>query len=392
MMQEFTGKHYLKIDVANSFAKDKLNWDERIKWFDENISSLDPKEAEEPCMAYAGIKAFKDAEKGKPSGYPISLDATCSGMAWLSILVQDVGGCTLTNVIDSGQRIDAYTTVFNTVKAKLPNLRGVSRTEAKDAVMTSLYSSIVEPEKIFGSDVDVFYQTMYELMPRTWSLNSFMLDIWDPKVTEHRWIMPDGFDVITPVYRNSEYSFDFLDQTYTYTKKEVGTKKRGRSLCANLAHSVDSLAVRELVRRCSYDPETYNRAVDTLFGSKAYRGTKKEYELAERLALLYRTTGFLSMRVLDCLNYNTVNMFPHKELCLLLKSLPKKPFSVLTIHDAFRVLPNYGNDLRKQYREVCIQVGNSGLLNWILFSMREGASFQVGENITNKFGCDYAIC
>lgn len=236
-MQEFTGKEYLKIDIANSFGKDKLTWDERISWFDENVSNLNPANADEPCMAYAGLKAFIAAENGKPSGYPISLDATCSGMAWLSILTQDFSGCLLTNVIDSGKRVDAYTTVFNAVKAKIPDLQSVDRTAAKDAVMTALYGSIVEPEKIFGSNVYVFYQTMYELMPRTWSLNSFMLDIWDPEVTEHRWTMPDGFDVITPVYAKSEHCFDFLDQTYTYVKKEIGTKKRGKSLCANLAHS-----------------------------------------------------------------------------------------------------------------------------------------------------------
>ena len=32
--QEFSGKDYLRIDIANSFGLDKEDWDVRLAWFD----------------------------------------------------------------------------------------------------------------------------------------------------------------------------------------------------------------------------------------------------------------------------------------------------------------------------------------------------------------------
>ena len=390
-MQQFSGLSYLKIDIANSFGQDKLSWNDRISWFDDNIGKMSASEASEPCMAYAGLSAYADVIRGKPIGYPISLDATCSGMAWLSILAHDEGGAKLTNIIDTGNRVDAYTEVFNAVKAKLPSLESVTRKEAKAAVMTSLYGSEVEPEKIFGADVGAFYRTMYELMPKTWALNKYMLDIWNPNATHHEWVMPDGFDVYTPIYVNKEESFSFLGSEYKFIRKEIGTKKKGRSLGANLAHSTDSFAVREVVRRCNYDVKHIRVCMETLAGETGHRATQESYKLAERLSALYKLTGYLSARVLECYTYNTKWMFPEKEMIKLLKSLPNKPFKVLTIHDAFRVLPNYGNDLRKQYKEVCVGVAKSNLLNHILSTMAPGSSVKIGETITSKIGCDYAL-
>lgn len=80
-MQTFTAKEYLKIDIANSFGLDKTTWDERINWFDQNENNLFDllASADEPAMFFAGISAWFDVKEGKPSGYPISLDATASG-------------------------------------------------------------------------------------------------------------------------------------------------------------------------------------------------------------------------------------------------------------------------------------------------------------------------
>ena len=70
MFQEFTGKQYLKIDIANNFGHDKLLWQERIDWFDAHeaqLMTLLPK-AEKPALCYAGIQAWEAMKAGLPSG------------------------------------------------------------------------------------------------------------------------------------------------------------------------------------------------------------------------------------------------------------------------------------------------------------------------------------
>src|SRR4249919_3339607 len=99
--QAFTGKDYLKIDIANNFGLDKEDWDIRLSWFQENEPNLDKmiKQAEEPALFYAGVQAWKRAKQGKPCGYPISLDATSSGIQFLACLTGDRKAAKLCNVV-----------------------------------------------------------------------------------------------------------------------------------------------------------------------------------------------------------------------------------------------------------------------------------------------------
>ena len=136
MFQTFTGKSYLKIDIASNFGLDKADWNDRLSWFDENegqLHSLVPK-AEEPALFYAGVVAWEKAKEEKMCGYPISLDATCSGIQILAALSCDRQAASLCNVIDTGHREDAYISIYNTMARKLGSSAKIDRKKTKQAI------------------------------------------------------------------------------------------------------------------------------------------------------------------------------------------------------------------------------------------------------------------
>jgi len=134
--QTFTGREYLKIDIAGSFGLDKLTWDERLAWFDANEHDLQNlvSKADEPALFYAGMLAWEDAKAGKPSGYPISLDATSSGIQILAVLACDRRAAEISNVVDTGNRRDAYVSIYQDMVATMGGTAKIDRKLTKQAI------------------------------------------------------------------------------------------------------------------------------------------------------------------------------------------------------------------------------------------------------------------
>lgn len=135
-MQLFSGRDYLKIDIANNFGLDKDDWDDRLAWFNTNKANLEkllPK-AEEPALYFAAVKAYRKAEANQVVNYPISLDATSSGIQILAALTGDRKAAALCNVIDTGHREDAYTGLYTAMCDKIGDRTKIDRKDTKKAI------------------------------------------------------------------------------------------------------------------------------------------------------------------------------------------------------------------------------------------------------------------
>lgn len=372
-MDKFTGFEYLKIDVANSFGLDKENWDTRINWFNENQHNLVNmiNEADEPAMFFAGLNAVNDVMNGRPSGYPISLDATSSGMQLLSLF----SGCELSaqicNVIDVGKRMDAYTYIYDVMRNEglLEGMR-IERKDVKRAIMTALYSSIMEPLKVFGVDnIESFQNTMSVQAPGAWGLNSTFLSLWNSEVDHYKYVMPNNFHVKLKVMDEVEEEFSFDGMDHTIVRKVNQPIEEGRFLGAHVTHSTDGMVVSEVVMRCKHDPAKVDIINRIAKGNPVYDNYVTDYDnhMVDVLWAHYEMSGFLSARIVEHINRSNILKLPTLDPLLeLVESLPRKTFDVLPTHDCFSCLPNYGNDLRQQVNTIYSDIGKSDLLNYIL--------------------------
>jgi hypothetical protein len=395
-MQSFTARQILQIDIASNFGLEKRSWSERLAWFEDHQGQLLDMlpEAEEPALFYAGIHAWSQVQQGQAIGYPISLDATASGLQILACLTGDRDAAQICNVVNTGRREDAYTTIWQVMQAKAGQSITITRNQVKDAVIPAFFGSKSEPKKAFGDGplLAIFEETMSELAPACWELNKVYLrpqekcqpdvrdslgnlmpkefGLWDSTALSNDWVLPDNFHVHIPVELKVTEQVAFLGQAYEVNRTVNAPVEKGRSLSANTTHSVDGMIVREMQRRCNYDPAWINllRNLLTDEGTHFIKGQAK-HEAIRMTKILwqhYQDSGYLSARILDYLDGDTIELVEQKPIRELLESLPEKPFQVVSVHDCFRVLPTYGNDLRKQYILQLHLIARSNLLDFIL--------------------------
>ena len=198
-MKEFTGWQYLLIDLANQFGLDKLAFEERIQWAQDNLSQLEAmaEQAETKPLYMKAMQAVRKTQAGIPSGHMVGLDACCSGIQLMSVLSGCVKGASATGLVKPNERMDAYSLTTQVMSGFLGNSVDVSRADAKEGLMTTFYGSKAMPKEIFGEDTPelaAFYQAANEIAPGAWQLLQDLLGSWRPWSKIHQWKLPDGFD------------------------------------------------------------------------------------------------------------------------------------------------------------------------------------------------------
>lgn len=284
--------------------------------------------------------------------------------------------------MDTGHRQDAYTNIYNLMLQRSGGNAKINRTDTKQAIMTALYNSTAMPRKIFGEGelLALFYDILKEFCPAAWELNETMKDLWNPTAYSHNWVLPDNFHVQTKVMDTITDRVIFDEAPLDVSFKINRPMPEGRSLGANMTHSIDGMIVREIVRRCSYDPNQVAKLC-TLIENGELLGMSTKTEDDKMVITLwdwYNETGYLSARILDHLNEDNFGLVAPSVISELIQSLPVKPFSVVPVHDRFGCLPHYGNDLRRQYNLQLKMIAESDILSSII-SQLIGHRVQIGK-------------
>ena len=325
----------------------------------------------------------------------ISLDATASGLQFLSLLIgcrKSAGHC---NAINTGRREDAYINLTQVIR-RFAEAQGkdpgtILRSDAKSAIMTALYGSYAEPKKLFGpmGILPLFYRTMEQEIPGAWQLNQAIMALWDKTKSRYEWTLPDnfhaGFNVEALVSHFVSAEIQGHEQHFAVHRSQVMPLQQGKALCPNLIHSVDGYVVRELARRCMHDVAKKTRvlaATSSLIKSGANRtrghvnrrrdsAERERDRMLEVLLEHYRYAKMMSARILDYVDLDNIAMVAAEPGALemlysILSSMPATTFPVISVHDCFRVHPNHGDALRRQYNQILSEIAGSNLLQFIV--------------------------
>lgn len=413
MFKTYTGWQYLLIDAATQYGLDKLTFEERIRWAEDNLNDLEMMSqfAETGPLYQKAVQAIRKAQAGQATGHLVGVDGTCSGIQVMSVLTGCVAGATATGCVDPNVRADAYTACTQTMNEILGGGLVVARSDAKQALMTSFYGSKAQPKSLFGEDtpeLSAFYQAAQTIAPGAWELLQDLLNSWQPYAFSHEWVMPDGFDARIKVMKKVEarIEVDELDHaTFTYEYYENQGSKSGLSNAANVVHSVDAYILRCMHRRCNYDREIIEAGalliememLSRLLGNTYQPGRpggKAGYYVDQ-----YNRSTVADVIIVQYLDTDSIKLLSQKHLEELAEivngMLQYQPFELVTIHDEFKAHPNNMNWVRWQYKEILALLAKSNLLDDILSQIHgvpgnfQKLSNNLGELIKES---NYALC
>ena len=139
----------------------------------------------------------------------------------------------------------------------------------------------------------------------------------------------------------------------------------------NAIHSIDSMVVREMNRRCNYDVDQMIKISDLLLTDK--RSRVPDHQLNK--------TNFISIREIEKLltkpkqiHSMGINFITRLEKLVTQVLIKSKPFELVCIHDAFKAHGNNMNTVRYWYKEILAELADSHLMQDIIQQIHKDTS------------------
>lgn len=242
------GLYWLKVDIANQYGLDKLpTFDLRVEWVDAHLHELeelvdDVKDKNKPLYLKA-VYALRDAQAGLPIAHLAGLDAVFSGGQLWGVLTNCRTTCETIGLLGD-ICIDPYIQLGTYLKGDFV------RDDLKYSIMPYFYGSSRKPEETFGEEIEQFLELMETKLPGAADGRDLLIGAWNPDALEHRFTLPDGFEVILPSMEKVAHRITCLDgSSFTHVIKENMPIKHSVSLAANVIQAFDGYIVREMRRR-----------------------------------------------------------------------------------------------------------------------------------------------
>lgn len=244
----------LKIAIANHAGYDRLTWQERIDWFDNQQDEFDTDKFDEPVLGRKALRAFQDTLDGKATGYWMSMDATASGLQIMAVLSGCKKSAMVCNLVNTGDREDVYQMVADMMNMELDPVDQVTRADVKKPLMTKLYNSEATPKAHFNDNqLKAFNKALDGLVPGAMDVMKTINACWDNTKLANSWTLPDGHVAHCKVEEMVDVNVSVAGMTFPYRYLKQQPSDNFRSLCPNVIHSIDGYVAREMIRRSDFE-------------------------------------------------------------------------------------------------------------------------------------------
>ncbi len=286
--------YWICIDIANQFGNDKMSFEDRCNWVQENELQLESLEAESPWEYRNAVNALRDKLAGRQVSHMVYLDASNQALQLYAILTGDKQTAMTCNLANETIMADAYQMLADKMNEIAPFLK-LTRTNCKKALMTTMYGKSDGSLEIVNNIVKG-NMTQLKKAEKYASFYNFTIEIsatGKPKVVElynifktaltsiapkavitmealteinsslvlpvYRWTLPDNFNVRydvkkdIPIELESVYSkkgFEITLPLMEITVYEADDTSAGMS--PNVIHSVDGYVVRQMIRKMGH--------------------------------------------------------------------------------------------------------------------------------------------
>ena len=309
------GAYWLAIHGANSFGVDKVSFDERIQWVQDNESMIldcaqDPKsymqwaEADAPftflafCFEYSRLNDWTiqgNDQDTFESTLPVAFDGACNGLQNFSALLKDPVGGKATGLVPGERPADIYSEVARASQRVIDKdaadslsekhevaLRWVgkmTRKLAKRNTMTVPYGVTLRgmKDQLFGelatsdskhrlADATYLAECNHEAIGNVVVAARLAMDwlkaaakVAASNALPVRWTTPAGYLAVQD-YREEEgdeLDFKILGRRYRLTLNRTGdklnTRKQSLGISPNFVHSLDAAHLMRTVLFCAND-------------------------------------------------------------------------------------------------------------------------------------------
>lgn len=374
-MNNITPLEYVKIAIASQYGLDKETFETRLAWVEGNIANLLSdsliNQADKKYAYITAVHCLDDALAGRPTGYIMGLDATCSGISIMAVLTGCLKSATITNLVNPDVRYDAYSEGMKEINLRLHDddkvgLGGdVSRDDFKDAIMTHFYGSFAQPRKRLGDGSPAhraFYPAMRKLCPGPSEYMDIISDIRNPDWTEFTVTLPDRHTNKTRIMVEESKTIEVANlggATFSHIIKSNKADPQNVSIYSMIIHGTDGFIVRELNERANYDKAELESALVSIkklltIDAKAENDNKDN------------PYGFISMACVDWLHDLSVTDLVLLQKLITNTLLEYKPFEILGVHDEIKCSPNNMHMARIHYKNIMIELAESTLLQHFL--------------------------